>query len=248
MFKRGVIDDGDDTCSGCKSTSKMVENVDCVKELGHDSRRITTCANANMLRISLSQRRRRSIMWTCARTCKKGLKETWNSFHRQAQVMWLGLRGATHKSSKSHLCKTDNHLQGPRSKTSALKCEQHSHWFQKLHFAKCLEKWQDCYAQCIKSQGKYFDLVISAVVLEKQFKSRNYFNRLHFHLYLGPPRFLVTFSLQQSGQNVKLTTSNCARIGIHGATPPISHRSSWCDASLRILTSLPLHYPFTSRS
>jgi hypothetical protein len=47
-FRRGVTTDGDDKRSGCKSTSKMAENVDCVKELGHDSRRITIRAIANM--------------------------------------------------------------------------------------------------------------------------------------------------------------------------------------------------------
>jgi len=59
MFKRGVTTDGDDKCSGCKSTSKMAENVDCVKELGNDSRRITTRAIANMLRISLESKEKK---------------------------------------------------------------------------------------------------------------------------------------------------------------------------------------------
>jgi hypothetical protein len=39
---------GDDKCSGCKSTRKMAENVECVKELNHDSRRITTHAMASL--------------------------------------------------------------------------------------------------------------------------------------------------------------------------------------------------------
>lgn len=58
--------DGNDKCSGCKSTSKRTENVDCVKELGHDSRRITTCAIANMLSISLdSQEQKEYHVNTC---------------------------------------------------------------------------------------------------------------------------------------------------------------------------------------
>jgi hypothetical protein len=52
-FKSDVNTDGDDKCSGCNSTCKTAKNVECVKELGHDSRRITTHAIANMLRISL---------------------------------------------------------------------------------------------------------------------------------------------------------------------------------------------------
>jgi phage-related protein len=47
-FKTDVNNDRDDKCSGCKSTCKMAENVECVKELGHDNRRITTYAVASL--------------------------------------------------------------------------------------------------------------------------------------------------------------------------------------------------------
>jgi hypothetical protein len=61
----------------------MAENVDCVKELCHDNRRITTCAIANMLRISLqSQEQKKYHVNMCQD--KRGLKETWNSYQRQA--------------------------------------------------------------------------------------------------------------------------------------------------------------------
>jgi len=106
---------------------QMAENVDCVKELGHDSRRIITCAIANMLRISLESQEQKDYHVNMRQDLQKGFQR-------------LGLRRTAHKSSKSHLCKTDHQLQAPRSKTSALKCEQHSHWFQTLHFAKCLEQ------------------------------------------------------------------------------------------------------------
>jgi len=45
---------------------QMAENVDCVKELGHDSRRIITYAIANTLRISLeSQEQKEYHVNTC---------------------------------------------------------------------------------------------------------------------------------------------------------------------------------------
>lgn len=91
MFKRGVTTYGDDKCSGCKSTSKMAENVECVNELGHDSRRITTCAIANMLRISLESKKKKEFHVNMCQDLHEGLERDMEFFSQTGtgDVTWI---------------------------------------------------------------------------------------------------------------------------------------------------------------
>jgi hypothetical protein len=88
-FKRGITTDRNDKCSEGKSTSKMTENVDSVKELGHDSRRITTCAIANMLRISLESQEEYHV--SMRQDLQEGLERDMEFFSKTGtgDVTWI---------------------------------------------------------------------------------------------------------------------------------------------------------------